>query len=304
MRTYQDKNSPLYEGLPFCEIRGDYIHYPCVAEIKADGEFQYLISQEGKVYLANKREHGRIRTEMPVTNIRLPDNSVFVAELIYGAGMDFYDFLRHKLSEDLNLTVFGCVRYEGEDIWKTHNYIEVRKILERQKFYNEKVKLAPKFLAQNKGQLLDFFDRVTKQGFEGVVIKDLLSQYANGETGRWVKWKYQTDADFVICGFQSGSKRAKTLSVLLGHRVDGKIQPLTYCGGGFSFEEKETLLRVLKEKITGNEGDEYYVDPKIVITVKYNGVIRDEKGSVHSLRHPRFKCFRFDKTPQEVNTIA
>jgi len=68
MRTWQDKNSPLYEGLPFMEIEGEGFTFPCRAEIKLDGEFSYVIKKEGKLYLANKKEHGRMRSEMPVLN--------------------------------------------------------------------------------------------------------------------------------------------------------------------------------------------------------------------------------------------
>ena len=66
MRTWQNKDSELYEGLPFMEIRGEGFTYPCRVEPKLDGEFSYVIKKEGKLYLANKPEHGRIRMEMPV----------------------------------------------------------------------------------------------------------------------------------------------------------------------------------------------------------------------------------------------
>ncbi len=304
MKTYQDKSSQLYQGLPFMKIRGEAVTFPCVAEIKFDGEFQYLISQGKKVYLVNKEEHGRIRTDMPVTNIDIPDNSVFLAELIYGKGnLNFYDFLRHKLSEDLNLAVFGCLRIEGQDIWKDYTYAQARQVLEQQKFYNGKVVLVPRFVAYNQTQLDDYYNRVIAQGFEGIVIKDPLSKYIDGETGRWVKRKFETENDLVICGFESGSKRAKTLSVLVGHRLDGKIVPITHVGGGFKAEQKDALLKVLQANVTHREGAEYMVNPTIVVKVKHYGAIRDENGIIHSLRHPQFQGFRPDKAIEEVDTL-
>jgi ATP-dependent DNA ligase len=309
MRTFQDKNSPLYEGLPFQEIEGDYgrgdsVAFPHVLEPKADGEFQYLINVEGQTYLVNKREHGRIRKDMPVTNITIPENSVFTAELVSGAGTNFYDFLRQKLSPDNNLIVFGCLRYQGEDIWKTHNYVDTRRLLEQQTFYNEKVALVPRFIANNQAELDKYYQGIVGQGYEGIVIKNPLSRYVDGATYDWVKRKYQADNDFAICGFQTNTKQVKTLSILVGHMLNGVITPLTHVGGGFKATEKDALLQKLIPYVKKKEGDDYLVEPSIVITVKHSGIIRDATGKANSLRHPQFKCFRPDKLVTQVDTIV
>ncbi len=304
MKTYQDKTSPLYDGLPYMDIRGVDITFPTVAEIKLDGEFQYVVKKQGQVYLVNKKEHGRIRTEMPVTDsIDCPDNTVFLGELVYGAGTSFYDFLSHKLSPDLNLALFSCLRYNGEDIWQTYNYAWTRKLLESQKFYNKQVCLIPNRICHNQAELDDFYNKVVAQGFEGIVAKHPLSKYFNGESHDWTKRKHVADNEFVIMGYQSGTRRAKTLSILVGHRLNGKIERLTYVGGGFKAVEKEQMLNVLKTIVTGHNGDEYYVQPKIVVTVQHYGVIRNADGTVNSLRHPQFKCVRFDKTVEQIDTI-
>jgi len=304
MKTYQDKSSQLYDGLPFMEIEGEHIPFPCIAEVKLDGEFQYVVKKQGQIYLVNKKEHGRIRTDMPVTNsIDIPDDSVLLAELVYGAGTNFYDFLSHKLDPDLNLAVFGCLKYDGQEIWKTNDYLATRKLLESQTFYNKKVSLIPKAICRNQQELDSFYNLVVSKGFEGIVIKDPLSKYIDGQTGRWAKRKFVADNDFVIIGYQSGTKRAKNLSILVGHQVDGIIKRLTYVGGGFKLHEKDALLGALKTITTGHSGDEYYVQPKIVVTVKHYGVIRNADGTVNSLRHPQFKCIRFDKVVHQVDTI-
>jgi ATP-dependent DNA ligase len=304
MKTYQDKSSPLYDGLPFMEIEGVHIPFPCIAEVKLDGEFQYVVKKQGKTYLVNKKEHGRIRTDMPVTNsIDIPDDSVLLAELVYGGGTNFYEFLSHKLDPDLNLAVFGCLRYDGQEIWKTNDYLATRKLLESQTFYDKKVSLIPKAICRNQQELDSFYNLVVGKGYEGIVIKDPLSKYIDGQTGRWAKRKFVADNDFVIIGYQSGTKRAKNLSILVGHQVDGIIKRLTYVGGGFKLHEKDALLGALKTITTGHSGDEYYVQPKIVVTVKHYGVIRNADGTVNSLRHPQFKCIRFDKVVHQVDTI-
>lgn len=305
MRTWQDKNSDLYDGLPYMAIRGDSISLPTVVEIKLDGELQYVIKKKGQVYLANKKEHGRLRTDMPVTNsIVCPDNTVFLAELVYGNGTNFYDFSRHKLDPDLNLALFGCLRYDGEDIWKNYNYVWARKLLESQTFYNEKVCLIPNKICRTQDEIDAFFNKVVAGGYEGIVAKSPLSVYFNGESKDWTKRKNVADNEFVIIGFQSGTKRAKTLSILVGHRLDGKIERLTYVGGGFKAWEKVDILNKLLGMVTGSDGKgEQYVRPEIVVTVEHYGVIRNADGSVNSLRHPQFKCIREDKTVEQIDTI-
>lgn len=304
MKTWSNKVDPLYEGLPFMEIEGDGIAFPCAAEIKLDGEFQYVIKRGGIVYLANKQHHGRIRTDMPVTNIDIPDNSVFLGELVWGAGKDFYDFARHKLDPNCNLGIFGCGEYDGKRLWGEWTYTDTRKFLESLKFYNDKVCLIPAVEIHDRQELEDFFKQVVDGGYEGLVLKEFSSTYRQGKTYHWAKRKFQTEGDFVICGYQTGTKRAKNLSVLVGHLVDSEVQHLTHVGSGFKYQEKMDLLEALQKcPSIGKIKDDILVEPKIVIKVLYNGIIRNPDGSANSLRHPRFNRFRFDKTIQEIDTI-
>lgn len=308
MKTWQDKNSPLYDGLPFMEIEGEGFTFPCRAEIKLDGEFSYVIKKEGKLYLANKREHGRMRSEMPVLNEiedKIPDDSVFLAELVWGGGKDFYDFARHKLDPDCGLGFFSCLRFAGHQLWNNLTYTATRDFLEQQKFYTPNAVLIPSVIVADQQELDDLYETIVAGGYEGLVAKTPESKYINGVTYEWTKRKFETEGDFVIIGFQSGSKRAKTLSVLIGHRVNGEIVPLSYVGGGFGSKTvmKETMLTVLSGMVTGHKGVETYVEPKIVVKVKYNGVIHNPDGSINSLRHPQFRDIRLDKTVEHIDTV-
>jgi ATP-dependent DNA ligase len=300
MKTWQDKNSSLYANLPFMEIAGNHIIYPCIAEIKFNGEFQYLINDGTGTYLVNKREYGRIRTDMKVTNIKIPEHSVFCGELIYGDGKVFQDFQRHKLTDDLKLVIFQVLKLNKQEIWKVANYTDQRKILEKQIFYNNDVFLVPNFKITNRNQFDDIFDRiVTKQGYEGLVTKDPLSPYINGETGRWYKEKFKGYANLAIMGF----KVIKDISLLLGHQVNGQLVPICHCGGGMKDDEKETFLRVLRPLAIDKVGQDYMVKPKIVIRIKHGGVIRDANGNVSSLTSPQFEEVLVDKTLKEVDNI-
>lgn len=304
MKTWQDKLSTLYDGLPYMEMEGESITYPSVAELKLDGEFVYAVKNGGKVYLANKPAYGRIRTDMAVTDRLnlMPEDSALLCELVWGAGKDFYEFARHKLDADCNLGVYGCVKWAGKILNST--YTEVRQLLEEQTFYDKKVALVPAVMLEDADDLDELFNTVTAAGYEGVVVKKPNSKYVNGRNYDWTKKKLQAEADLVICGYQTGTKRAKTLSVLVGHRVGNEIKPFVHVGGGFTQKEKAALLKVLQGcTVVGNLDKDFLVEPKIVIKIIHSGVIRNPDGSANSLRHPRFDRWRLDKTVQEIDTI-
>jgi len=308
MKSWGDKNSPLYDNLPFMEIEGTGFTFPCKAEVKLDGEFQYVIKQKGEIYLANKQHHGRIRMDMPVLDsIRyaIPDDSVFLAELVWGAGKDFYDFARHKLDPNCGLGFFGCLRYDGVQLWNVATYDQTRQILEKQTFYNANAVLIPSVLVADQEELDDLFERIVSSGFEGLVAKQPDSKYVNGNTYHWTKWKNVEEGDFVIVGYQSGTKRAKILSCLIGHMVNGVITPLTHVGSGFKIDEKTDMLARLQAIDTGKvvDGDRL-VPPSVIIKVVHNGVIRNPDGSVNSLRHPRFDRVRDDKVVSEIEALV
>ncbi len=304
MKTWFDKNSSLYDGLPYMEIEGENVTYPSVAELKLDGEFVYAIKKEGKIYLANKPAYGRIRTDMAVTDRLdlMPEDSALICELVWGAGKDFYEFARHKLDANCNLGIYGCVKWAGKILNST--YTEVRQLLEAQTFYDKKVALIPAVMVEDAKELQDLFNTVTAAGYEGVIVKKPNSRYVNGRNYDWTKRKLQAEADLVIYGYQTGTKRAKTLSVLLGHRINGTIKPFVHVGGGFKQKEKEALLKVLQGcPSVGTLDKDILVDPKIVVKITHSGVVRNPDGSANSLRHPRFDRFRLDKTVDEIDTI-
>lgn len=309
MRTWLDKNNPLYivggAPLPFMKLRGDKYEFPCAAEVKFDGEFQYVVKNGGDVHLINKQIHGRCRTDMPVTKIDIPDDTVLLGELIWHVGRDFQVFSRHKLDEQCNLIVFDVLRWGGQD-FSHEPYYKRRKHLTAQTFYTNKVMLNPMRLVYNKTDLDTFFDEVTGKDFEGLCIKHLTSKYYDGASREWAKKKFETDHDLAIIGFQSGTRRAKVLSVWLGYRKNGGLTPIAHCGNGLTDVNKNKLLALLQLDVIGKQKDDFLVTPKYVAKVKHNGTIYDENGDVSSIRMPRFigDVPRLDKGLHEVDTLV
>jgi ATP-dependent DNA ligase len=229
---------------------------------------------------------------------------VFLAELIYGAGKNFYDFARNKLTDELSLVVFDCLRLNGVDIYKTQNYAARRKICEQQTFYTPRVILVPRQIVTNRAEFDTYYNKIVAQGFEGVVAKYPTSMYFTGEQDDWTKVKHEADCDLAVIGYQTATKTVKNLSLYLGHMVSGQIVPLTHCGGGITNDLKTELLGKLQAKRTHTIKDDHFVKPEMVVTITHNGTVYNADGTVSSLRHPRFKCVREDKTISQIDEVV
>lgn len=298
-------------NLPVMRIRGnpDFISYPVFAEIKLDGELQFLKVSNGEALLFNKPKYGRIRYDCPITEMArdLP-NCLLVGELYYGEGKDFYELLRHKVDNDLKIAVFDILTYQGKDL-KDLPYSKRKLYLYELglKFFdhiypriNDPITLIYSKLIPFEEALIKYKDEIINYGYEGLVLKRGDSTYFDGQTGKWWKLKKELTADLPVIGF---AKKAKILSLLLGIKRGSKLEPLAFVGGGFSLKEKETLREVLSKHIVGETKDAYLVKPCLMVEVTHQGVIKSSDGKISSLRHPIFKRFRFDKTLDDYSLI-
>jgi ATP-dependent DNA ligase len=198
-----------------------------------------------------------------------------------------------KLDLNAGFRSFAVVSLNGIDLTtqlRTENQ-KVFDILELEGKYLKKVEGRP---INNSMELNSYFDEIAKANFEGLVAKDLRSKaLPNGETGYWVKLKRFYSADLVILGF---TKEAKHLSLVLGF-PDGRR--ITNCGNGFTFREKGLFHEKLAKKVIREDRENYYVEPKMVIEIKHQGIIYNPDGTISSVRMPIFLRLREDKTMDE-----
>lgn len=169
--------------------------------------------------------------------------------------------------------------------------------------YNSSIKECDDF-----EQLLE---SVYERGGEGIVLKYALAKYEFKRSKYWQKFKKINTADLVIMGFVKPKKEytgkfskdeLKTLGwkywendepvsktyynkwvagIKLGAYKDGELKYVTTVKG-FSDEVQKMILNT----------DLYNVP----VEIEYQSIIDKEKKS---LRHPRFKAFRFDKRNED-----
>jgi bifunctional non-homologous end joining protein LigD len=128
------------------------------------------------------------------------------------------------------------------------------------------------------------FDRIVKQGGEGVVLKRLSSLYAEGKRNKdWIKVKKFSTYDAIIIGYHPGTGKYKSLfgALLVGQYVDSKLQEVARVSG--MTDEQRTTIWKNKDKFLGT-----------VIEFKAQNPTKAKR-----YRHPEFLRFRNDKNPKD-----
>ena len=173
--------------LPICKFRGFKVNikYPCLVSVKYDGELEYIIKKNGKVYMVNKPEYGRYREGGKAleefAKLNLPDG-VYLAELIAGEGRrkeDFYELLKNRTSDDLKLKIFGKIDLD------TRKTISLLKRIKGT--YVSPVKF---WVVRSEKQLKKLINKwILKEGYEGLVARNMNAKWIQGKSHGWVKIK-------------------------------------------------------------------------------------------------------------------
>jgi ATP-dependent DNA ligase len=90
------------------------------------------------------------------------------------------------------------------------------------------------------------FDRICKEGGEGVIAKKSTASYRGSRTKCWLKIKCIERQEFVIVGWMESDKRAGFRSLLLGARDKGKLTYVGKVGTGFSTQMLHDLMDRMK----------------------------------------------------------
>ena len=181
-------------------------------------------------------------------------------------------------------------------------------LMERKKILRESVKDGDHVVVSDfvEGQGEAYFRVVSEKGLEGVVAKRKTSLYEQGlRSGSWLKIKNLKSCDCVIFGYTRGEgARSSTFGSLVLGVYDAVKKPVYIGNVGTGFDQMllDSLLEKLKKTIVAEapfDCDPYrgrvtWVEPKLVCEVVYMAVTPDL-----SLRHPRFKGLRDDKTPAD-----
>jgi len=229
----------------------------------------------------------------------------------YGKNLSFQDlmsviFRKEKFKKiNLNVFLFDILYLNGEDLTNFPLYKRVE-ILDRVKRdFNRTKYLIPK----DKVEAQKFYENSLKEGYEGVMAKDLNGIYQSGRRGKlWLKLKKVETLDLVILkAFWGYGRRVNWLSDYMLYCLSEdkrKFLPLGKTFKGLSDKEfveiTKRLLEIKEKEIDGG----ILVKPKIVVEVGFEDIQKSIKyESGYALRFARILRFREDKTCFDINTI-
>jgi len=182
------------------------------------------------------------------------------------------------------------------------------------------ISLAEGHLAERKEDVNRLFNHFRAQGYEGIITKDLDGTYKLAERDpTWLKRKPEVTLDLVLIGavFAVTSKEnAGTFGsyVIAARRADGSFEDVGDVAGLDKARDGEiqgeivrdglmTGRRIERQSASGTRAG-IELRPDIVVTVKFEGIVRDPTTNRLSLRGPKVAVIRADKQAAEADTTA
>jgi DNA ligase 1 len=143
---------------------------------------------------------------------------------------------------------------------------------------------------------------------EGLVIKHPDSPYKPGKRGKqWLKLKRAlVTLDVVVVAAEYGhGKRAGLLSdYTFAVQHNGELLTIGKAYSGITDKELNRLSALFHDISIRNEGFRHLVPPQVVFEVTFDRINRsDRHSSGFALRFPRIKNIRWDKKPDEIDTL-
>lgn len=153
-----------------------------------------------------------------------------------------------------------------------------------------------------------FYSQAIADGFEGIMVKNLMSLYAPGKRSPdWAKYKPpRIELDVVITGARYGEGKRSHVFASFDIAVvddDGAWCNIGAIGSGFSDGDFRSLTSQLRPIVTEYENGTYEVLPRIVLEVTSDLVTRNADGT-YALRFPRLVAIRDDKPVSDINTLT
>jgi len=308
---------------------------PCAFEYKYDG-FRMLISKDkdGKIKIFTRRLD-EVTKQFPEV-IEYVKNNIKAKTFIIDSEAVGYDskskkylpfqaisqrikrkYGIEKMLKELpvEIIVFDILYLNGKSLIK-EPFKERTKIL--RKIINEKrycIRTAEQIITSEKKEAEKFYEKALKEGQEGLMIKNLNSEYKPGaRVGYMLKYKpQQKEFDLVITSAEYGTgKRAGFFSSFTLSCYDSKNKKLVEVGKastglkekkeeGLSFQE---VSEKLKHLIISESGREVKVKPEIIVTVVYQNIqVSPNYESGFALRFPRIQRLRPDKGLNDIATL-
>ncbi len=226
-----------------------------------------------------------------------------------------YDIERLEKELPVEINVFDIIYCNGKAL--INEPFEKRTELLRKIIHHHpyKIRTSEQLITSDEKQAEKFYKQALKDNQEGVMIKNLSSEYKPGaRVGYMLKLKpAENEFDLVITSAEYGTgKRAGTLSsftLSCYDKENDKFLEIGKASTGVKEKEEEglsytELTRLLKPLIISEHGREVIVKPKIIVTIIYQNLQRSPTyESGFAMRFPRVIQLRPDRTAKDAATL-
>ena len=206
----------------------------------------------------------------------------------------------------VRLYLFDILYLNGESLVSLP-YSERRRILAE---HVGEIPLTEQIVTQDHELAEDFLKKAIAEGHEGLMAKSLRSPYTPGIRGKhWLKIKpILSPLDLVITSAEYGyGRRRDWLSDYYLAARDPKTGEFLIVGKtfkGLTDTEMIEMTQRLKALAIREKENRVWVIPKMVVEVLYNEIQKSPKyRSEMSLRFARINRIRYDKNPEDADTI-
>jgi bifunctional non-homologous end joining protein LigD len=273
-------------------------------EEKYDGDRILAYKEGDRVQLLSRNQKDRTGSfpaiASAIASLR-PATLLLDAEVVIfdKKGVSRFQLLQQGKGEPV-YAVFDCLFRDGKDLRREP--LTVRRAALEESIGRSNVLLLSHRLAANG---LEAFRVAKRQGYEGLVAKDLASPYVEGRSNRWLKVKVHQEDEFVIGGFtKPAGSREHFGALLLGAYQNGKMRYVGKVGTGFDRETLAALSRKFRPLTRKQpafadpprEKGATFLAPQLVAQISYQEWTADGK-----LRQPVFLGLRDDKRPEDVH---
>lgn len=152
-------------------------------------------------------------------------------------------------------------------------------LFQGKKFTN--IKIAQKWEAKTKDELMPIYEQIVANGGEGVIMKDPRHLYECKRSKSWIKFKEVQDCDLIVTGWYPGEGKREGL---IGGFILTDTSKTVHVKVGAGFTDAD--LQELSKNPDSHIGQ--------VAAIQYNVPITDKNGN-KSLFLPRFIEIRYDK---------
>ena len=301
-----------------------YYNKPLICEFKYDGIRVQLHKFGGKVkmFSRNLEDVASSFPEIVSTVSLLPAGFILDGEVVAyrgGRPLHFQELQKRLRRKTVTVHLMGeiPVVYVPYDIMYLDGQplidrplTERKKLLSQIRFKEPVIDLGYRVVSTAQ-EIAYAFKESRDAGHEGLVVKELESQYHPGKRGRhWTKLKYEldtVDAVIVIAEYGHG-KRAGTLSdytfAVRDEHDGGSLKTIGKAYSGLTDAEIAKMTDKLRSIAVRDEGYRLVVRPEIVLEVAFDSIQKsDRHNSGFALRFPRIKYIRTDKTVRDIDTL-